>query len=112
MALFRTSCVRPPSLGYRKNPAYASRLDALPPGGFMRRANSSVAVLMAICLAVAICAFPIGPAALAAENSSADVVRLTPIPALSLAVPKGWVTCNPDDNALLGGLPDTAQGCA
>jgi hypothetical protein len=46
-----------------------------------------------------------------ATDAPAETVRLKPIAPLSLAIPKGWVTCKPEENALLGGLPDTVEGC-
>ena len=39
-----------------------------------------------------------------------DAVRLTPVPELSLMIPRGWVACDPALNQQLGGTDLPAQG--
>jgi hypothetical protein len=41
-----------------------------------------------------------------------EVVRLMPAPGFSIGIPKGWVACDEDDNARLGGVADAKHRCA
>ena len=52
---------------------------------------------------------PSPPAATSDASPLRDAIRLTPIPELSLIVPRGWIACDPAINQQLGGNVLPAQ---